>query len=164
MHRWLAVLLLCIGMLPARAGMLTGEVVGVFDGDTVTVLDANRVQHKVRLAGIDAPESHQPFGTRSKQHLARLTYRQPVEVEWHKLDRYGRLVGKLRVAGVDMNRVQVEAGLAWHYVAYQREQSEADRRAYAAAEQAAREARLGLWADARPQAPWDYRRLHAAPP
>jgi endonuclease YncB( thermonuclease family) len=130
----------------------------------VTVLDANLVQRKVRLAGIDAPELRQAFGARSKQHLATLAFRQQIEVEWHKRDRYGRFVETLRVAGVDVNLLRVEAGLAWHYVQYQREQSEADRRWYATAERAAREGRIGLWADAEPMAPWEYRRLHATSP
>jgi endonuclease YncB( thermonuclease family) len=79
----------------ADVRVLTGEVVALSDGDTITVLDSSNVQHKVRLAGIDAPESKQAFGTVSRQHLAALVFRKQVTVEWFKRDRYGRIVGKV---------------------------------------------------------------------
>lgn len=139
------------------ATQLAGEVVGLSDGDTVTVLDATKTQYKVRLAGIDAPEKSQPFGNRSRQHLAELVFRKQVVVEWSKQDRYGRIVGKVLVAGRDACLAQVSAGLAWHYKAYQREQSPGDQAAYAAAEEAARGKRVGLWRDPAPMAPWEFR-------
>jgi endonuclease YncB( thermonuclease family) len=74
----------------------------VADGDTVTVLDSNNVQHRIRLAGIDAPEKSQPFGDRSKQSLSRTVMGKPVRVEWSKQDRYGHLVGKVWVSSPDM--------------------------------------------------------------
>lgn len=84
--------------LAANAGLaevLVGRVVSVADGDTLTVLDASRRQHKIRLAGIDAPEKKQPFGNVSRQSLGQLTHGKQVLVEWHKRDRYGRLIGKV---------------------------------------------------------------------
>jgi endonuclease YncB( thermonuclease family) len=69
--------------------------VGVDDDDTLTVLDANKVQYKIRLAGIDATEKDQPFGSRSKQSLSNAVMGKPVRIEWKKQDRYGRLVGKV---------------------------------------------------------------------
>lgn len=162
MRRFIVMAVLAWTCLAAGADVLVGRVVGISDGDTVTVLDGDRVQHKVRLAGIDAPEAHQAFGARSKQHLSKLVFSQNVQVEWRKLDRYGRLVGKVIVGGVDANLRQVEAGLAWHYVQYQREQSQVDREAYVSAERIAREARVGLWADASPVPPWDFRRSPGA--
>lgn len=141
----------------ARADV-DGAVVGVADGDTVTVLDASLVQHKVRLAGIDAPEKGQAFGARSKQSLSDCAFGRRARVEGEKIDRYGRLVGKVLVGGVDCNLRQVQAGLAWHYKQYEREQSFPDKLAYAKAEERAREERAGLWRDAAPQPPWDYRR------
>ena len=81
--------------------VLEARVVGVTDGDTVTVLDANKVQYKIRLAGIDAPEKDQPFGQRSKQSLSNAVMGKPVRVEWSKQDRYGRLVGKVWVTPVE---------------------------------------------------------------
>ena len=69
----------------------------VADGDTITVLDASKVQYKIRLSGIDAPEKAQPFGDRSKQNLARMVFNKDVSIEWSKQDRYGRIVGKVMV-------------------------------------------------------------------
>lgn len=140
----------------ARADV-DGTVVSVADGDTVTVLDDARIQHKVRLAGIDAPEKGQAFGARSKQSLSDCAFGRRAHVEGEKIDRYRRLVGKVVVEGVDCNLRQVKAGLAWHYKQYQREQSMPDRQAYADAEEEAREQRTGLWRDLAPQAPWNYR-------
>jgi endonuclease YncB( thermonuclease family) len=144
--------------LGALAETLTGEVVGLSDGDTVTVLDASNSQHKVRLAGIDAPEKQQPFGDRARQNLASLVFRQPVTVEWEKTDRYGRLVGKVVVEGVDVGLAQVRAGLAWHYTAYAKEQALQDQKAYSEAEHGARADRRGLWQQPQPVAPWDFRK------
>ena len=79
----------------AHADSLTGRVVGVADGDTITVLDAERQQYKVRLSGIDAPGEAQPFGERSKQNLSRLVFDKNVRVDWDKRDRYGRIIGKV---------------------------------------------------------------------
>ena len=142
----------------ANAETITGRVVGVADGDTVTVLDRDKVQHKVRLAGIDAPERSQAFGNRSKESLSDLAFEKTVAVETSKRDRYGREVGKILVNGRDVNLIQVERGMAWHYKAYQREQSLDDRSLYDAAEMGARAAKNGLWRDAEPTPPWDYRR------
>jgi endonuclease YncB( thermonuclease family) len=132
-------------------------VVGIADGDTITVLDANRQQHKIRLAGIDAPEKAQPFGDRSKQNLAALFFDKQVVVESNKQDRYGRTVGKVLINGTDANLAQVKAGMAWWYREYAKEQSATDRRLYEQAEQQAQGQRLGLWADKNPTPPWDFR-------
>jgi len=142
-----------------RADVLTGKVIAVADGDTVTVIDADHNKHKIRLAGIDAPESRQPYGQRSRQSLSDLVSGQWVQVVYDKADRYGRLVGKVQVAGRDANLEQLRRGLAWHYKKYEAEQGEQDRQAYAAAQEQAQSARLGLWRDPGPQAPWDYRQL-----
>jgi endonuclease YncB( thermonuclease family) len=92
-RRLAAAVLLAAVSWACAAVQLTGRVVGVHDGDTITVLDADRTQHKIRLTGIDAPESKQAFGSRSKQHLSSLVYNRQVMVEWEKHDRYGRTVG-----------------------------------------------------------------------
>jgi micrococcal nuclease len=144
-----------------QAETLTGRVVGVADGDTITVLDANRQQHKIRLSGIDAPEKSQPFGDRSKQSLSALVFDKQVAVEWNKRDRYGRTVGKILVNGVDANLSQVKAGMAWWYRDYAKEQSAADRRLYEQTEQQAQAQRLGLWSDKNPTPPWDFRHARA---
>ena len=102
----IATLLLALACT-ANAETITGRVVGVADGDTITVLDAGKVQHKIRLAGIDAPEKKQAFGQRSKESLSELAYDKTVEVEISKRDRYGRQIGKVLVNGRDVNLVQV---------------------------------------------------------
>lgn len=141
----------------AWSQVLEGKVVSVADGDTITVLDADRVQHKIRLSGIDAPERSQAFGRRSKEHLAGLVSGEQVTVETDKTDRYGRSVGKVLLQGRDINLAIVVAGLAWHYKKYESEQPASDRRLYASAEVQARELRVGLWRDREPMAPWDWR-------
>lgn len=149
-------LLFCIPL--AEANTLQGRVVGVTDGDTVTVLDEFKVKTKVRLAGIDAPEKSQAFGRRSKEHLSGLIFGKTVDGDWRKKDKYGRTVGKIFIDGEDANLEQIKSGFAWHYKAYEREQSAADRQSYSQAEIDARIDRLGIWQDEDPVAPWDFRR------
>ena len=109
--------------LQVHAETLTGKVIHVQDGDSITVLDETHTQHKIRLSGIDAPERRQAFGNVSKESLAEQVAGQSVAVEWDKVDRYGRKVGKVLLAGMDSNLVQIKRGLAWHYKQYEREQS-----------------------------------------
>lgn len=156
MQRFITVLLLALAFV-ANAGTITGLVVGVADGDTITVLDDEKAQHKIRLAGIDAPEKKQPFGNRSKESLSDLVFDKTVSVETDKRDRYRREIGKVLVNGRDVNLVQVERGMAWFYHKYKREQSPNDRRLYEAAEDAARADQRGLWRDAEPMPPWEFR-------
>lgn len=156
------VLLLSVALATSSASIAasySGLVVRVADGDTVTVLDGANQQHKVRLAGIDAPEKAQAFGKVSRQHLAQLVFQKRVTVEFEKLDRYRREVGKIMVAGRDINLLQIEAGLAWHYKKYQSEQPPADRPTYSAAESFAAAERRGLWRDSSPTPPWEFRKL-----
>ncbi|MDB5811300.1 MAG: nuclease [Betaproteobacteria bacterium] len=154
--------------LAVSAVELSGQVVGVHDGDTITVLDVSKTQYKIRLAGIDAPELKQAFGSRSKQNLSDLVYHKQVTVEWIKRDRYGRIIGKVLfipescispacLEKTDANYQQVAAGMAWHYKKYEREQSLEDRQRYAAAESQARAAKRGLWAEENPMPPWERR-------
>lgn len=143
----------------AIAEAYSGLVVSVADGDTVTLLDDTKRQHKVRLAGIDAPEKAQAFGNVSRQHLAQLVFQKRVNIEYEKHDRYKREVGKILVARRDINLLQIEAGLAWHYKKYQSEQPPADRPTYSAAENYAASERRGLWRDPSPTPPWEFRKL-----
>ncbi len=142
----------------AQAATLTGRVVGVHDGDTITVLDADRTQHKIRLGGIDAPELKQAFGTRSRQNLSKWVYNRDVIVKWSKHDRYKRILGVVLVDGHDVNLEQVQAGLAWWYRQYAKEQTPDDRQLYELAENEARAAKRGLWVDSHPIPPWEFRR------
>ena len=137
---------------------IEGRVVRVADGDTITVLDAANMQYRIRLKGIDAPESHQDFGARSKQSLSSLIFGKEVTVLYDKTDQYGRVVGKVLLDGRDINLEQVRVGMAWHYKEYDREQTAEDRDLYARAEDEARAARRGLWIDTNPVAPSDFRK------
>ena len=159
-------MLLMVG-IGASAETLTGRVVSVADGDTITVLDANREQHKIRLGGIDAPEKAQPFGQRSKESLSAMVFGKEVDVQWNKRDRYQRIVGKVWVQPVscptcpktlDAGLAQLTLGLAWWYQKYAKEQSPEDAGRYEFAEQEARAKRAGLWGDGQPIPPWDWRK------
>ena len=143
---------------PAGRQTLTGRVVSVADGDTVTVLDSNDTQHRIRLEGIDAPESHQAFGEQSRQSLAEMVSGKEVTVNYQKTDQYGRLVGKILLDGKDINLEQVSAGMAWHYKFYENEQTPEDRELDAKAEETARSVRRGLWQDPNPVEPYQFRK------
>ena len=144
--------------LSTQAGTLSGKVVGVADGDTITVLDDSNTEYKIRLAGIDAPEKKQPFGNVSKKSLSDLVYGKQVNVDYNKQDRYGRTVGKVIIDGTDVNLEQVKRGLAWFYKKYQNEQPLKDRLDYLHAQEDAEKAKVGLWIDPEPTAPWDFRK------
>ncbi len=144
----------------ALADTLSGKVVKITDGDTLYILDANYQRHKIRLAGIDAPERKQAYGLASRKHLASIVAGQQVRVEYQKRDRYSGIVGKVRVNGVDVCLEQVKVGFAWHYKKYQHEQSLEDQRLYAEAEIRARDERLGLWRENNPNPPWEHRRFY----
>lgn len=127
------------------------RVVGVYDGDTVTCLDENNQQQKIRLAEMDAPEMGQDFGQVSRDALADLVFGKTVEVRDEGKDRYGRWIAHLVVNGVDVNRQMIASGNAWHYAAYSKDAS------LATAQEQARAQRLGLWAQPNPLPPWEFR-------
>jgi endonuclease YncB( thermonuclease family) len=135
-----------------------GRAVRIADGDTITLLDSINAQHRIRLEGIDAPESHQDFGTQSKKSLSDMIFDKQVTAVCDKTDQYGRQVCKIVFDDKDINLEQVKAGMAWHYKDYEREQSSEDREIYAHAEAEARYARRGLWVDANPVEPSEFRR------
>lgn len=132
---------------------IEGRVVRVADGDTVSILDANNKQHKIRMYGIDTPERDQPFGRKARQVLADMIADERVGVVIVETDDYGRIVGTVYHDDTHINAAMVRSGYAWwyrHYAPHSRLLSEA--------ETAAREASLGLWADRDPVPPWDWRR------
>jgi endonuclease YncB( thermonuclease family) len=140
-----------------NAGTLTGLVVGITDGDTLTLL-VDRQQFKIRVASIDAPERHQAWGDKSKLNISRLSFNQPAVADCPKVDRWGRQICKVTVNGVDIGLEQIKDGVAWWYRKYAKEQSTEDRSVYENAELMAQLRRLGLWGDTNPTPPWDFRR------
>jgi micrococcal nuclease len=152
MKRFLLASLLCLPLQAhASSAQMTGTVVGVHDGDTVTVL-VDRHQVKCRLANIDAPELRQPFGYRSKQALSDLVYRQVVHIEDEGGDRYGRRICLIRTDRGEANREMVREGMAWTYQHYNHDPQ------LPGEEIQARTEHRGLWADANPEAPWEWRK------
>lgn len=133
------------------ADPFSGRVIGIADGDTLTVL-TDTTPRKIRLAEIDAPEKKQAFGERAKQSLSDLCFNADAEVSPGVTDRYGRTVARVRCAGVDASLYQVSNGLAWAYTSYLTDP------AIATAERAARDSGTGLWVDTEPTPPWLYRK------
>lgn len=156
--RWIALVLLIGLQWVAHADVLLGHVVGVSDGDTITVLDDTKQRHVIRLMGIDAPEKAQAFGQKAKQSLSDLVFDRDVTVTWFKKDRYGRTVGQVHVDDTDVCLEQIKRGLAWHYKQYEREQSVEDRSRYADAEKEAMIAKIGLWTEEHPTNPSEFRK------
>lgn len=135
-----------------------GLVIRVSDGDTIWVQElpsrnpgGNR-KYKIRLERIDAPETGQPFGEESKQHLKKLIATKKVVVRYETEDQYGRILGIVYLDGVDINLQMVADGFAWHYSHFDKSSE------YIEAESRARAARRGLWAQAFPERPYDFRR------
>lgn len=137
--------------LPALAEEFTGKVVGVTDGDTIKVL-RGKEQVKIRLEGIDCPESHQAFGTKAKDATSELAFGKTVTVRDNGKDRYGRTLAEIILPdGKSLNRELVRSGFAWWYKRYSKDES------LARLEAEARKAKLGLWAEETPTPPWEWR-------
>lgn len=154
--RWITVFAVLAVAHVSAADEFRGKVVSVADGDTITVLDGDKVQHKIRLQGIDAPEKNQAFGSKSKELLTDKIAGHEVLVEWKEKDRYGRILGEVMLGRRHINLEMVQEGMAWHYVQYSKSK-ELDR-----AEQGARHARRGLWIDKDPIPPWAFRKAAKA--
>ena len=136
---------------------LAGKVIRITDGDTVHVLEESKRRHKIRLAGIDAPEKGQPYNKAATKYLKSMVAGKNVCVDWHKKDRYQRLVGVLNYKGQDINYQMVAKGYAWHFKKYQREQKPEDRILYAAAQKNSRLGVIGLWQEPNPISPDEWR-------
>jgi endonuclease YncB( thermonuclease family) len=157
--RCLFALILALCALPSAAFTINGKVVSVADGDTLTLLDVSRRQHRIRLARIDAPEvGHgrrepaQAFGERSKASLAELAFGREARADCGAADPYQRSVCRVTVGGVDVSVEQVRPGMAWVYRQHARNAP-----AYYEAENEARQARRGLWTERNPVPPWEWR-------
>ena len=150
----ITILSIIILILPATTGeILRGRILWVHDGDTVTFNASNGLWFKVRLWGIDAPELDQPGGRDSMMALIRLVGRKQVTIDIKDRDRYGRLVGVIVYRKKDINLEMIRLGQAWYYKQYDPKQE-----SYAKAEQTAREKKVGLWSEADPIAPWEWRK------
>ena len=156
MKKLICILLLLLSPL-SFAEELTGKVIKVSDGDTITVLDSNNQKYKIRLQGIDAPETQQAFGETSRQSLASLVYDKEVIILWDKRDKYARILGKVIVDGRDANYEQLKKGLAWYYKQYENDLSDEDKERYSEAEAWARNYTEGLWTDSKSIPPWELR-------
>lgn len=144
-------------VLPAPE-IVTGKVIDAHDGDTITVLNDQKKQFKVRFNGIDAPELKQDFGNKSRQNLAKLVFGKTVTIVCPKVDKYGRNVCTVFLDKTDINLEQVKGGFAWHYKKYQDEQTPEDRKNYSEAEINARQLNLGLWLQPNATEPSAWRR------
>ena len=150
---------------------IEARVLAVLDGDSLRVRDSNGLEHEVRIAGIDAPEKDQPYSGQARQYLATLALGQDARLDVQpRRDRHGRLIAKVWVRSpdapcsapecpktLDVGHAQIVAGLAWHYKRYEKEQSAQDRGAYSSDEDEARLRKRGLWADANPVPPEQWR-------
>ena len=143
---------LLVTSLALNAQTIQGKVVRVADGDTITILDSTNVQNKVRLNKIDAPEKSQAFGEVSRKHLASMVASKNVQVEWTKKDKYGRILGDITIGTTNVNLRMVQDGLAWHFKAFD------NTKEFAQAEIEARSKKIGLWKDANPIPPWEFRK------
>ena len=133
---------------------VTGKVVGITDGDTITLLDdLDKGVFRIRLAGIDAPEKKQPYGNKAKQFLSSLVSGRQVSVRFREIDRYGRMIGIIFCGGTEINLEMVRKGFAWHYARYDRSA------AYIEAEKQARREKKGLWADKTAINPHEFRKM-----
>ena len=127
-------------------------VIGVADGDTLTVLCEGSEKMKIRLSEIDAPEKRQPFGSRSKLSLSSMCLQKKAKIKPQAKNRYGRIVARVICDGVDANEEQVKRGMAWVYDKYVKDQS------LYSIQNKARASKKGLWADNKAIKPWEYRR------
>jgi endonuclease YncB( thermonuclease family) len=146
----LSLLLLSLSLFSAE---IIGKVVGVSDGDTITVLDdMDQGKFRIRLDKIDAPEKKQAFGNKAKQFLSTLIFGKKVSIRFKSIDNYGRVLGVVSLDGKEINLVMVQSGYAWHYSYYDKTP------AYIQAEKQARAEKKGLWQDPNPINPFEYRK------
>ena len=145
-----------------KVKVIIGLCTKVIDGDTIHVVTGGNVRFKVRLERIDAPEKDQPYGKEATDYLVKLIKGKTVRVEWVKKDQYGRILGIVyydqpgnpnsKPNRQDINLTMVSTGNAWHYSYFDQTP------AYAAAESAAKEKKLGLWASDNVVSPYEWRK------
>lgn len=150
---WLLLLSLCC--TTAWAEEFTGTVIVVIDGDTVLMLKDHHPL-KIRLADIDAPEKAQDYGMASREALVQMVLHKQVRAKTLAIDKYGRTVALLQLGALNVNEEMVRRGMAWEYSHFHR-----DRR-YIALQDEAQQAKRGLWQQADPVPPWEWRKQHKA--
>jgi micrococcal nuclease len=151
---WLCLSLVLTSTTAFAEITITGKVVGVADGDTITVLQ-DRTQHKIRLYGIDCPESHQDFGNSAKQFVSNLVFGKNIIVIQDDIDRYSRIVGTVYINDLNVNQEIVRQGFAWVYPQYCKKPI---CRQWVELEAKAKNAKIGLWSHPNPTPPWEFRR------
>ena len=161
MKKIILLLLIAFGIIAhLYSAEITGRVVGITDGDTVTVIEQDQGKinrFTVRLYGIDAPEKQQEFGTKAREYLSKLIFDKYVRVHFREIDRYGRIVGRIYDGEKEINVQMIAAGMAWHYRQYSADKE------YSDAETKARELKAGLWSSPVPVPPWQWRKIKKNP-
>jgi micrococcal nuclease len=153
-----AVFILLVSAAFQNNQIIQGKVIGIHDGDSITLLLDNNVQLKVRLEGIDCPEKKQDFGTKAKQFTSDLAFSKTVTVHKTGEDRFGRTLGYVILPdNTNLNEALLKAGLAWHFIKYN------DSPGLSQLEAEARSQRVGLWQMHNPIAPWDFRKIKNQP-
>lgn len=147
------VLTFWIGIVHA-GNIISGKVVSISDGDTITILDGNMTQHRIRIYGVDCPENHQDYGQKAKQFTSDLVFGKMVEVKVMDTDRYGRKVGIINVDGKCLNEELVKNGMAWFYGQYCKVSFCSQWKQY---QEEARIGKIGLWSMQNHIPPWEFR-------
>ena len=157
MIRYVNTVLVCLLLIiaPTLSQALSGKVVSVADGDTITIIDKSKTEHRIRLYGIDTPEKGQPFGNSAKKHTSRLVAGKSVEVTPYDTDKYGRTVGVVSVNGTNVNQSLIESGIAWQYRKYCKETFCPG---WLQLERKTKLSKYGLWAGTDPVPPWEWRK------
>jgi len=141
--------------IPSEKNTISGKVVSVTDGDTITVLDSSNTQHKIRIYGVDCPESHQDYGQKAKQFTSDLVFGKTVEVKVMDTDRYGRTVGIVNIGSKSLNAELIINGMAWFYGQYCKTSFCSQWNQY---QEEAISRKIGLWSIQNPIPPWEFRR------
>jgi micrococcal nuclease len=132
--------------------VLEGKIKKVVDGDSIVVVDKDNKEHQVQLEGIDAPEAKQEYGSDATKALQKMISGKEVVVKWKSKDSFERILGHVYVGEQFVNLEMLRIGAAWHFKRYNKDPE------FAKAEEKAKEVKLGLWTNAFPSPPWDYRK------
>jgi len=151
---FLILLLLFSSSLPAYSQSITGKVISVADGDTITILTSEKEQIKIRLSAIDTPEKKQAYGQKAKDFTSSMVAGKNVTIEKETIDKYGRTVAMVLIDGLNLNKEIVKQGHGWVYRKYCQKAFCGE---WLELEREAREAKIGLWADSKPVPPWIWR-------